>query len=119
LGWPKPHAPNGYGHPHGPKHIEIDFHFVHDKVAAKTLAVRFISSNDNLDDIFIKPTATSPFSLMRTKLNIVCHLSHLRGGIIENLPYMEIIHQAHVMQRLQTHKESKSTHQCAATARLV
>jgi hypothetical protein len=61
------------------KHIEIDFHFVRDKVAAKTLTVRFLSSKDNLADIFTKPTASSHFSLMRTKLNIVCHLSRLRG----------------------------------------
>ena len=61
------------------KHIEIDFHFVRDKVAAKTLSVRFLSSKDNLADIFTKPTAFSHFSLMRTKLNIVCHLSRLRG----------------------------------------
>jgi hypothetical protein len=33
----------------------------------------------NLADIFTKPTASSHFSLMRTKLNIVCHLSRLRG----------------------------------------
>jgi hypothetical protein len=39
------------------KHIEIDFHFVRDKVASKTLDVCFIFSKDNLANIFIKPTS--------------------------------------------------------------
>jgi hypothetical protein len=63
------------------KHIEIDFHFVRNKVASNTLVMRFISSKDNLADIFTKPTTFSPFSLMRTKLNVMCHASRLRGHI--------------------------------------
>jgi hypothetical protein len=89
-GWPKP-PPVGtkgwLGHRHAPKHIEIDFHFVRDKVVAKTLAVRFISSKGNLADILTKPTASSPFSLMHTKFNIICHLSRLRGRNRESAPY--------------------------------
>jgi hypothetical protein len=61
------------------KHIEIDFHFVHDKVFSKTLDVRFISGKNNLVDIFTKPTASPYFSLMHTKFNIVCPMSHLQG----------------------------------------
>jgi hypothetical protein len=63
------------------KHIEIDFHFVRDKVAAKTLDVRFISSKDNLADIFTKPTASPHFFTMRSKLHIVCTMSSLWGRI--------------------------------------
>ena len=37
------------------KHIEIDFHFVRERVAAGDLQVRFISSNDQLADVFTKP----------------------------------------------------------------
>jgi hypothetical protein len=61
------------------KHIEIDFHFVCDKVASKTLAFHFFSSKDNLVDIFTKPTASPYFSLMRTKLNVMFPMSRLRG----------------------------------------
>ena len=37
------------------KHIEIDFHFVRDRVAAGALQVKFISSSDQLADVFTKP----------------------------------------------------------------
>ena len=37
------------------KHIEIDFHFVRERVASGALEVRFISSNDQLADVFTKP----------------------------------------------------------------
>ena len=37
------------------KHIEIDFHFVRERVAAGALEVRFISSGDQLADVFTKP----------------------------------------------------------------
>jgi hypothetical protein len=60
------------------KHIKIDFHFVRDKVASKTLAVRFISSKDNLADILTKSTASPYFALMHTKLNVVFPMSRLR-----------------------------------------
>jgi hypothetical protein len=61
------------------EHIEINFHFVRDKVASKILVVRFISSKDNLADILTKPTALPYFALIRTKLNVVYPMSCLRG----------------------------------------
>ncbi|KHN22809.1 Copia protein, partial [Glycine soja] len=36
------------------KHIEIDFHFVQEKVLSKEVITEFISSNDQLADIFTK-----------------------------------------------------------------
>jgi histone deacetylase 1/2 len=37
------------------KHIEIDFHFVRERVAQKLLEIRFISTNDQVTDGFTKP----------------------------------------------------------------
>jgi hypothetical protein len=94
------------------KHIEIDFHFVRDKVASKTLTVRFISSKDNLADIFTKPTSSPYFSLMRTKLNIVSPMFRLRGRIGTSTKYtMETLT---IQGKLQT-TSTKSGNQNQAT----
>ena len=36
------------------KHIEVDFHFVRERVLRKDLAVKFVSTLDQLADIFTK-----------------------------------------------------------------
>ncbi|XP_035539541.1 uncharacterized mitochondrial protein AtMg00810-like [Juglans regia] len=53
------------------KHMEIDFHFVRDRVAAKTIQVAFLPSKDQLADIFTKPIVSTRFSSMRTSLTVV------------------------------------------------
>jgi hypothetical protein len=53
------------------KHIEIDFHFVRERVAQKLLDVRFISSEDQLADGFTKPIVASKIKQFCTNLNLV------------------------------------------------
>lgn len=53
------------------KHIEIDFHFVRERVAQKLLDVRFVSSNDQLADGFTKPIAAAKIKRFRDNLNLV------------------------------------------------
>lgn len=43
------------------KHIEIDSHFVRDKVAKGEIQVNFISTNDQLADLFTKPLLSKQF----------------------------------------------------------
>jgi hypothetical protein len=40
------------------KHIEIDFHFVRERVARKLLEIGFVSSKDQLADEFTNPLST-------------------------------------------------------------
>ncbi|XP_019178918.1 PREDICTED: uncharacterized protein LOC109174086 [Ipomoea nil] len=53
------------------KHVEINFYFVHDKVAARDFLVDFVSTKDQLADIFTKPLPAPRFAALRDKLNVV------------------------------------------------
>jgi histone deacetylase 1/2 len=52
------------------KHIEIDFHFVRERVRSKQLQVRFVSSRDQLADGFTKSLPTHKFEAFRDNLNL-------------------------------------------------
>lgn len=52
------------------KRVDIDYHFVRDRIQAKTLQVSFLSSKDQLADIFIKPLSSSQFNTLRSSLTI-------------------------------------------------
>jgi hypothetical protein len=52
------------------KHIEIDFHFVRERVAKRLLEVRFIASNDQVADGFTKTLPTHKLEVFRNNLNL-------------------------------------------------
>ena len=52
------------------KHIEIDFHFVRERVADKKLEIRFIPSKDQVADGFTKALPTMSFEEFKRNLNI-------------------------------------------------
>jgi hypothetical protein len=52
------------------KHIEVDFHFVRERVAQKLLQIKFISSKDQLADIFTKPLPLPLFQTCKYNLNL-------------------------------------------------
>ena len=53
------------------KHIEIDFHFVRERVAHKLLDIRFINSSDQLADGFTKAIPAVKLRVFRSNLNLV------------------------------------------------
>jgi len=53
------------------KHIEIDFHFVRERVAQKLLDTRFINSGDQLADGFTKAITAAKLRQFRINLNLV------------------------------------------------
>ncbi|XP_019159666.1 PREDICTED: uncharacterized protein LOC109156266 [Ipomoea nil] len=55
------------------KHVEIDYHFVRDKVASGDFVVSFVSTKDQLADVFTKPLPGPWFTTLRDKLNVVEH----------------------------------------------
>lgn len=61
------------------KHIEIDYHFVRERVAQKLLHIRFISSKDQLADIFTKPLPLPLFQECKRNLNMLS-IVEIEGG---------------------------------------
>jgi hypothetical protein len=53
------------------EHIEVDYYFVHDRVAKKEIQIRFIPSKDQLANVFTKPLPHSAFASLRSKLHVV------------------------------------------------
>jgi hypothetical protein len=52
------------------KHVEVDYHFVHERVASKLLDVRFISTSDQIADGFTKALTLRKLKLFRHNLNV-------------------------------------------------
>ena len=69
------------------KYIEIDFHFVREKVAQKSCDVRFISSKDQAADVFTKGLL---FQFLRDKLTVQEEPLSLRGS---NKPRWSNLHK--------------------------
>jgi histone deacetylase 1/2 len=52
------------------KHIEIDFHFVRERVASKQIEIKFISSKDQVADGFTKALPVKTFEEFKRNLNL-------------------------------------------------
>ncbi|KAH9762092.1 retrovirus-related pol polyprotein from transposon RE1 [Citrus sinensis] len=61
------------------KHIELDVHFIREKVAAQCLKVQYISSSEQTADILTKALSYHPFLYLRDKLNLTSSVE-LEGG---------------------------------------
>jgi len=67
------------------KHVEIDFHFVQDRVADKSLVVQFVPSSDWIADALTKPLVSRRFPQLCFELNVQSPPLILREGINETL----------------------------------
>lgn len=63
------------------KHLEVDYHFVREKVLRKELCFGFVSGKDNLADVFTKPLPASLFLLLRHKLMVDSSPFRLWGDV--------------------------------------
>jgi hypothetical protein len=53
------------------KHIELDIHFVREKVLAKQLNVLLVPAVDQLADSFTKPLSPANYGIIRNKLKVL------------------------------------------------
>ena len=60
------------------KHIEVDFHFVRERVLRKDLLVQFVSTLDQLADIFMKSLPTRRF--IELQRNLTVSVPAIEGG---------------------------------------
>ena len=63
------------------KHIEIDVHFVREKVLQEQLEVCYVPSSDQVADILTKVLLTTCFLHLRDKLNVQAPPFCLRGNV--------------------------------------
>lgn len=52
------------------KHVDVNYHFVWDRVTSKSLVVSFLSNKDKLADIFTKPLSISRFTQLCTSPSV-------------------------------------------------
>jgi hypothetical protein len=62
------------------KHIEVDYHFVREKVLNRDILLKFISTQDQVADLFTKGLSSAQFLLLKSKLLVVPTPINLRGG---------------------------------------
>ena len=66
------------------KHIEVDYHFVREKVVNRDVLIKFIFTNDQVADVFTKGLTSSRFLSLKSKLRVVPPPISLRGVLKEN-----------------------------------
>lgn len=52
------------------KHIEIDLHFIRDKILLQDFEVGYVPTHDQIANLFTKPLSYSRFHWLRIKLNV-------------------------------------------------
>lgn len=67
------------------KHIEVDCHFIRQKILNKDITVKFICSQDHIVDVLTKGLSTSRFFELRNKLQVCLPPSSLQGGVSKRL----------------------------------
>ena len=63
------------------KHLEVDYHYVREKVLRRDLKIGFVFGKDNMADIFTKPLPAPPFLFFCSKLLMDSSPYHLRGDV--------------------------------------
>ncbi|KAH9769752.1 retrovirus-related pol polyprotein from transposon RE2 [Citrus sinensis] len=82
------------------KHIELDVHYIRDKVLRKELQVRYIPTEEQVADVLTKALSFPKFNYFRSKLNVINRPLSLRGDVKE----------AHICMITSKAKDHSSSH---------
>jgi hypothetical protein len=66
------------------KHIEVDYHFIRETVLNGDISIKYISTHDQLADIFTKGLSSTRFSFLRDKL-MVCSVPISLWGVVNRI----------------------------------
>ncbi|XP_058216611.1 uncharacterized protein LOC131327459 [Rhododendron vialii] len=64
------------------KHVEVDFHFVQEKIALKQFSIRHVPSMFQIANILTKPLTVARFLLLRDKLKLSQVPASVCGGLL-------------------------------------
>jgi hypothetical protein len=67
------------------KHIEVDYHFIREKVLNQDVIIKFISTDDQIADVFTKGLGSTCFLSLWVKLMMIPSPISLRGAVRENI----------------------------------
>ena len=73
------------------KHIEIDVHFVRDKIFQGELDIRFVLSIDQIADLFTKPLSVGQFLKLKSKLQVEESPFCFRGRMKDNRTILPLL----------------------------
>jgi hypothetical protein len=63
------------------KHIEVDYHYIREKVLNKDITISFISTSDQIADVFTKGLSSARFLFLKSKLKVIPSPLCLRGHV--------------------------------------
>jgi hypothetical protein len=63
------------------KHIEVDYHYVREKVLNRDIVVSYISTADQIADVFTKGLSSARFMFLKSKLQVISTPFSLRGHV--------------------------------------
>ena len=75
------------------KHLEVDYHFVREKVLHRDLQVKDIATGDQLAAILTKSFSTSQFVYLRSKIMVSVDPMVLRGDVRDNVQMAKTVHK--------------------------
>lgn len=63
------------------KHVEIDYHFIREKVCNNDIKVQHVSTVDQIADVFTKGQTAQRFQYLKSKLMVCQNSINSRGGV--------------------------------------
>lgn len=63
------------------KHVEVDYHFIREKVLSKLISVQYVDSKSQITNIFTKSLPVAAFNDLKLKLMVFDTPMSLRGTV--------------------------------------